>query len=142
LTNVDSVLNLAWALLCVTVLATHWIRERRSASLRTQRVRVQRLLSVILAVISLFPCISASDDGIRLRDLINGPPSQQAFTASTNGNLPLTAQLEDLEHAQIAVPFRLVLVLCFLLLVTSERSESLLNFHVDSLTRGPPLATA
>lgn len=135
---IDTALNSAWALLCVGALVFHFIRERGNSHAHTQRVRAIRMLSVFLAAVSLFPCISASDDGIRLRDLAAGIPQEAAFNQSRAGNLPLLAQLEDLEHAQTSTPFVLVLVLCFFIMVHMEQSGILRCFHADSQSRAPP----
>ena len=135
---IDTALNLAWVLLCLGALLCHWIRERRHSGVRSHRVRVHRMLSVLLAAVSLFPCISASDDAVRLRSLGSGMDGQMTFDQSRSANLPLMAQLEDLEHAQIAAPFTLVLVLCFFLFVALEQFTPLRAFHPDSLSRGPP----
>jgi hypothetical protein len=136
LTHIDAALNLAWALLCVTALVWHAWRERHFPA--TRAVRIRRTLSVFVAVVALFPVISASDDRVRLEDLNSQFTRHAAFDRSHPENLSLSLQLEDLEHAQLPLPFVLILSLCFLLLIGLEQSERRLFRHRDSLSRGPP----
>jgi len=136
--HVDAALNLAWALLSVGALLFHWWRDRSSTA--SHSIRVRRAFTVFVALVALFPCISASDDEVRLNDLHRQINPHTAFDRTRPENLPLSIQLEDLEHAQIAAPFTLVLVLCFVLMVGLELRLRAAFRHRDSLSRAPPLA--
>ena len=136
--SVDTTLNFAWALLCVGALVCNWWRERERVRPRSRRVRLLRELSVFLAAVLLFPCISASDDCVRLQDLNSAPSQQAAFLGGNSANLLLAVQLEETEHTRPVAPFVLVLVLCCLLIMPVEESGIRRSFYWDTLGRGPP----
>jgi hypothetical protein len=137
-TTVDTVLNLTWAVLCVSALAFQWWRER-SVVHKDPRARLRRTLSIFVAVVALFPCISASDDRVRLLDLDSALTTHTAFAAAHTDN-PLAMQLEELEHAQPTLAFVLILILCFFLMVRSEEFGFARSSARDSQSRAPPLA--
>jgi hypothetical protein len=122
-------LNLLWALLSVTGLVYFACQERQ--------MRMRRMVSVLLVVVSLFPCISASDDSARMRDLESGLARKARIET---GGGPLLAQLEDLERAEIAGPFRFGLNLCSHVLVTAAAFVFFAPSSRDALSRAPPLS--
>ena len=88
--SVDTILNLAWAIACVAALGWHTWRDCQ-AGVRNQGFCSRRTLSVILAALSLFPCISATDDRVRLAEF-----DWSADRPSCVGqNQPHNLQLED-----------------------------------------------
>jgi len=136
-TTVDTALNLTWALLCVSALGLLWWRDRRSAN-RDPRARLRRTLSIFVAAVALFPCISASDDRVRLLDLDSLLSTHSAVSSAHTEN-PLAMQLEELEHAQPTLAFVLILILCFFLMVRSEEAGFGRSTARDSHSRAPPL---
>src|SRR5215470_8445689 len=88
-THADALLNLIWVAVCVSALAWQYVRARAAGT-----------MAVFLAAVALFPCISASDDRVRLRDMDSAAGQYSTLRKSSGENLPLTVQLEDLEHAQ------------------------------------------
>jgi len=138
--KVDTLLNLAWALLCVAALARYWWCERRRARPRTRSVRFLRGVAVFLAALLLFPCISISDDYARARlQDINSVPNRRAMTGrGSDSSLLLAMQLEETEHIRPVVPFAFVLALCFPLVILPEESDSRCPIHWGTLGRAPP----
>src|SRR4051794_18954591 len=63
---VNTMLNLAWAAVCLATFAWFIGFERRRAA-GTRRARTYRALAISLALVSLFPCVSASDDLVRMQ---------------------------------------------------------------------------
>src|SRR5579863_476988 len=110
--GVDTILNLAWALLCAGALLWHWRRERQHVRRQSWRVQLLRGLSVFLAALSMFPCISVSDDYARARSQdVGSVSSPHATLRDGNGTNLLAVQLEETEHVRPVAPFVLVLVL-------------------------------
>ena len=136
--HVDSALNLAWALLSVGALLFQCWRERNSRA--SHWCRARRAFIVFIALVALFPCISASDDEARLRDLHRQIEAHAAFDRARTGALTPSVQVEDLEHGQVVHSFDLTLAWCFVLMVSVERSVRATFRHRDSLGRAPPLA--
>src|SRR5690349_10952598 len=101
--GVDTGLNLGWAALCAGALLWHWRREHKQAHRQSWRTQLLRGLSVFVAAVSLFPCISASDDYVRLHDT-NFLPSTQSDVRHGNGLSLLAGQLEETEHIRPVVP--------------------------------------
>lgn len=108
----DTILNLAWAAVCLAAFGWFISVERRRAC---RRAIISRAVALSLALVSLFPCVSASDDAVR----------SQFFSANLGdsqhpSNTPqpdkkslgtLVRLLEALDSVQITVS----LVLCFCL---------------------------
>lgn len=137
--SIDAILNFAWALLCIGALGWHFWRDRQAGA-RKQAICSRRTLSVILAAVSLFPCISATDDRVRLADIDGNAPQQAAFDQSPAHSLPMSLQLEDPEHGQTAAPFLLAFIVCFFLLALLEARSLARWFSYSSLGRAPPTA--
>jgi hypothetical protein len=131
--HADAALNLIWVLLCVSALLWQWKRTGFSS----QMLRRDGL-AVFLAAVALFPCISASDDRIRLRDLDAAQTAQNTLQKGLGDNVPLSMQLEDLEHAQAATLVSLFLFLSFLLMVRIEDATCIRLARANSASRGPP----
>ena len=133
----DTMLNLAWAAVCLAAFAWFVAVERRRIS---RRALISRAVALALALVSLFPCVSASDDAVRL----------QFFSAGGDHHAPgapqpdkknlgtLVRQLETLDSVQISV----VLVLCFCLylfaVALTEVHESVERFPLIRAGRAPP----
>ena len=135
----DTALNFAWVLLCAAALVCNWWSERQRTRLRSRRVRFWRGLSVFLAVLSFFPCISISDDYARARrENFSTAPSTPAFVRDGNStSLSQAGQLEETEYIRPMAPFVLVLILCCFLVNPIEPSRTWRPFHWD-FGRAPP----
>jgi hypothetical protein len=136
--NIDTILNLAWACLCAGALGYFW--QDRRADGRRHVICSRRTLSVILAAVSLFPCISATDDRMHLADLGRLLSQDAAVNRVTSHNL-LPLQLEDPEHGQTTQPFLLTFTACFYLIARLEARKIVRQFSYNSLGRAPPALT-
>ncbi len=92
---------------------------------------------LFLAAVALFPCISASDDRVRLQDF-DSAQGASSVQKTHGDNLPLSLQLEDLEHAQAATVYSLLLILSFLLMVRIEEATCIRLAYTEASSRGPP----
>lgn len=138
MTQVDTALNLGWALLCIGAVLWHLWRRRNSVSHRGL-TRVYRAVSVFLAAVALFPCISASDDHVRLQDLDAVLNPGIGFNHSHTNNLVLAAQLDAIEHGQASTPFVLSLSWCSFLLTPPAEPLRQHACCQAALSRGPPI---
>src|SRR5256885_2353394 len=62
MSQVVTVLNLIWLLVSVAAIGALLVSERGRSS--AGMARIHRLIAVLLVTVSLFPCVSASDDVI------------------------------------------------------------------------------
>ena len=132
---IDTLLNLAWVLLCIGALVLHWYFENS----RGRRARVLRGVTVFMAALLLFPSISVSDDYARARLADANAPSPVALVSHSLSNTSLLAmQLEETEHIRPVVPFVFVLTLCFFLVFLLETSDSVCLFRWGTRGRAPP----
>lgn len=135
----DNILNLAWALLGIAAFVWFVRVEKRRAS---RRAITSRAVALSLALVSLFPCVSASDDAVRL----------QYFSVKTSDThhptkapLPdkknlatLVRLLEALDSVQITVGLILCLCLFLFALALIESHQSLDRFLPIRAGRAPP----
>lgn len=132
---IDTLLNLAWALMCISALVLHWCFEGS----RDRRTRVLRGVTVFMAALLLFPSISISDDYARARLANAKTPSPVALVGHSVSNTSLLAmQLEETEHIRPVVPFVFVLTLCSFLVILLETSDSICLFRWGTRGRAPP----
>jgi hypothetical protein len=119
--QIDTALNLLWALFCVGALVYHIRSERRRGNSGTRRASAIRALAIFLAVVSLFPCVSSSDDSIRFEYM--GYSQSPANHSNESKQGPGTALatlvrlLESLDSVQIPLILVLLINLCFFSLV-------------------------
>ena len=94
-----------------------------------------------MAGLLLFPCISISDDYARAQAQdVRMDSSARVTNAKGNpGSLLLAMQLEETEHIRPVVPFVLIFVLCFLLVMLCEESDSRSPLRWGTLGRAPPV---
>ena len=141
---VDSLLNLVWAALCVAAFTWFIVSERRRAR-AGRRAVIYRTLALGLALVSLFPCVSASDDWVRLQFLgsISNPPGNAKHTPSEpdpKSLATLVRMLEALDSVQVGVALALSIVLCLIALAVVETYHSLDRFQPARPGRAPPLS--
>jgi hypothetical protein len=122
--QLDTALNLVWALFCVGALVYHFRSERSRGGLGTRRARAIRALALFLAVVSLFPCVSASDDSVRFQyfDSTHQGQSHSKDSKQSPGTTlaMLVRLLESLESVQIPLIWALLVSLLFFTLVLVE----------------------
>jgi hypothetical protein len=139
----DTILNLVWAALCVAAFAWLFVYERRRSS--ACRAVVYRSLALGIALVSLFPCVSASDDWVRLQFLSTA--SHQGNSKESTGDQPdqkslatLVRMLEALDSVQVGVTLALAVVLCLFALAVVETYRSLDRFLPARAGRAPPFS--
>jgi len=148
---IDAVLNLVWAAVCLTAFA--WLiafeQRRRQAS---WRAFTNRAMALTLALVSLFPCVSASDDWVRLQFLGANAKSHDSHDSNVPHQSPasgdqsdkkalgmLVRQLEALDSVQVSVALALSLVLCLFALALIETHRSLDRLLPARAGRAPPV---
>ncbi len=140
-------LNVAWALMGAAALGTFAFLESRSKLVRGKAPWAYRSFCVLLAVVLLFPCVSASDDllwfqaiplGTEGRGSAGAPFSSKSDEKAT---LHLARLLEALGNFQIASIYSLAVTLCFCAFLSSPASPSWRRYSPSSVSRAPPAAT-
>jgi len=135
-----TVLNLIWLLVAVAAVGAVLLLERRRASCRA--AKRQRLVSVLLVTVSLFPCVSASDDLINFAYVSAGLETRSGFGHSvpenTNTSTVIYLVLQSLEHLQITAFYTLFVALCFFGFVFCAAPRSVFRQLPSFASRGPP----
>jgi hypothetical protein len=142
----NSILNIAWVALCIAAFTWFLVSTRRRG-VSSGRLVLGRALALALALVSLFPCVSASDDCVRLA-LLNAqasPNTSQQFTwssqhSSTELLAILVGLLEVLESAQVTAVLALAIALCVFSLALAIHPNSLDRFLPSCAGRAPPLS--
>ena len=105
-----------------------------------------RALALAIALVSLFPCVSASDDWVRLQFLGSASHNQGNPKDSTGDQQDqkalgtLVRMLEALDSVQVGVALALAVVLCLFALAVVETYRSLDRFLPARAGRAPPLS--
>lgn len=140
----NSFLNLAWLALCVAAFTWFLVSTRRRG-VSSRRLVLGRALALGLALVSLFPCVSASDDSVRLALLnaqasadTSGHSSWSARHASTEMLAILVGLLEVLESAQVSAILAMAIALCLFSLALALHPNSLDRFLPSCAGRAPP----
>jgi hypothetical protein len=140
----NSLLNLAWLALCVAAFTWFLVSTRRRG-VSSRRLVMGRALALALALVSLFPCVSASDDSVRLA-LLNAQASadtsgRSSWSAQHSSNemlAILVGLLEVLESAQVSAILALTIALCVFSLALTIHPASLDRFLPSCAGPAPP----
>jgi hypothetical protein len=145
---VNAILNLAWAVLCLFAF-TWFIGFEKQRGRGTPRAITYRAIALSLALVSLFPCVSASDDSVMLQFFGGSTGAQSSGSPQkvpVSGDQPdkkalgtLVRMLEALESVQVSVSLALSIVLCLFALALIEKRRSLDRFLPARAGRAPPL---
>jgi len=137
----DSILNLAWAAVCLTAFIWFIRVEHRRAS---RRQIISRAVALGLALVSLFPCVSATDDAVRLQFFSSNSANQHHTPTAPQPDKKNLATLVRLLEALDSVQVSVSLVLCFCLylfaLALIETHKSVDRFLSIRAGRAPPAA--
>ena len=113
-------------------------RGRRS----TACARGQRFVSVFLVTVSLFPCVSASDDLINFAYVSAGLETRSGLGHSvpqdSDTSTVIYLALQNLEHLQITAFYTLFVALCFFGFVFCAAPQSISRQLPSFVSRGPP----
>jgi hypothetical protein len=140
----SSLLNLAWV--AISLAAFTWFLASTGRRLKcSRRVLTVRAIALGLALVSLFPCVSASDDSVRLEllnaQLSSDSPGQSHWSArhiSTEMLATLVSLLEVLESAQITAILAFSISLCLFALALAIQPNSVDRFLPACPGRAPP----
>ena len=135
-----TILNLVWLFVALGAVGAVLLAERRRYS--TRAARRHRLLAVILVTVSLFPCVSASDDVISFAYVSAGLETRSGFGHSvpddSNTNTVIYLALQNLEHLQVTAVYTLLVALCFFGFVTYQAPITVLRQLPSFVSRAPP----
>jgi len=141
----DVILNVVWALFCAAALLYHIRQEgRRPASSFWNRAC--RTLAVLLAAVSLFPCVSASDDSVRAEywNATQSDPhhkqSDESRKSPEKSLATLVRLLEALDSAQVSLIWVLSVALCSFVLVAVQWQPGKEHFFPRRRGRSPPIS--
>ncbi len=133
-------LDLIWALLGATALALLGLSELRSPDSTPGGWR-RRILAVLLATFSLFPCISARDDLWRFQSLqapVDPGRGGKSVPGQTKHSSNLGQQLEALDSFQVSSIYSVSHTHYFFALIDPLRSSVCERFLPSPIGRGPP----
>jgi hypothetical protein len=137
---VITILNLIWLFVAVASIAALLVSERWRPAVRD--AKLQRLMSVVLVMVSLFPCVSASDDVINFSYVSAGLETRSGFGHSvpedSNTTSIIYLALQNLEHLQITAFYTLFVALCFFGFVFYSSPRSVLRKSPSFVSRAPP----
>jgi hypothetical protein len=139
----DSALNLLWLAIgigCLCLLA--WF-ERKHHRHAAWRPRLMRTIAMLAITVSLFPCVSGSDDEVSLFTLFHS--GQRGANTPLEDSKEKTMQhlarlLDVIESYQIAGVWSFVITLCFLMFVVVVRPIRIDCHLIFATGRAPPIA--
>ncbi len=122
--TLDAALNLLWAAIGVAALIVLAISERHLEP-GSETGRMRRILAVLLVTVSLFPCVSATDDQFCFSLLQShlgkhggvGAPLPEDSAGKTTQHLARVLQAFD--HSPVSAPYSISVIFCFLGLILS-----------------------
>lgn len=141
----DLVLNLAWALFCVSALVYHIRHEAQRSPSRFWN-RARRTLAVLVASVSLFPCVSASDDWVRAEYWnatqadTHHKQSDESKKSPEKSLGTLVRLLESLESVQVSLIWVFSVALCTFALLAVEWQPGQDLFVPRHRGRSPPFS--
>jgi hypothetical protein len=142
----DSLLNWGWTGICLAAFAWFLISAWKGR-LHNRHTNPRQAIALALALVSLFPCISASDDSARLKygNLQGSPDSPTYGPAGSQHNdserlTTLVRLLEVLEACQAAVTKLFSLVLTLFALMAALRLSRTDCVSPWRAGRSPPAA--
>ncbi|HYM05119.1 MAG TPA: hypothetical protein VEU11_01030 [Terriglobales bacterium] len=139
-----TILNLVWLFVALGAVGALLVAERGRTATVTARGR--RLVSVLLVTVSLFPCVSASDDVISFAYVSAGLETRSGFGHSvpddSNTNTVIYFALQNLEHLQVSAFYTLFVAFCFFGFVTYLAPRSVSRQLPSFVSRAPPLDQA
>ncbi|HEV2198347.1 MAG TPA: hypothetical protein VGR73_00890 [Bryobacteraceae bacterium] len=142
----DSLLNWGWTSICLAAF-TWFLISAWKGRLQNRRANFRQAIALGLALVSLFPCISASDDSARLKNW-SLPGSQDSAALRADGSphtdndmlTTLVRLLEVLEACQAAVTKLFSLFLTLFALMAALRLSRTERVSPWRAGRSPPAA--
>jgi len=97
---------------------------------------------VVLVMVSLFPCVSASDDLVNFAYVSARLQTRSGFGHSvpdeSNSNTVMYLALQNLEHLQITASYTLFVTVCFFGFASHLDSRSVARQLPSFVGRAPP----
>jgi hypothetical protein len=139
----ETALNLIWCVIGVAALFALFIFERRKGP-GNETGRLRRVGAILLATVSLFPCVSATDDEFCLSLL----QTRSGKTGGVGAPLPeeskdqvgqcLARLLESLDHYQVSSTYSFAVIFWFVGLVLFSTKLISLRDLLYRAGRSPP----
>ncbi len=142
--NLTTALNFSWALIGVFALCLFLAAERRRSAICAAGGRMRRFFAVVVVILSLFPCVSASDDVLGLSYLRTDRPGNNSHNTSfpdsgkEKSAIQLAHLLQSLENLQVCAFFALLCSFSFFCLVFLSRRGSFMRQVPCAAGRAPP----
>lgn len=99
-------------------------------------------MAVGLVMVSLFPCVSASDDLVNFAYVSAGLETRSGFGHSAPENsdtdIVVYLTLQNLEHLQVTAFYTLLIAFCFFGFVAISTPATVLRQLPSFVSRGPP----
>lgn len=139
--GLDTVLNLLWLAIGLACLGVFVCFEFRRRS--TLRGRLLRTLALLVVTVSLFPCVSLSDDEVSFSFLLSHFGQRGSTTPLEESKektmLHLARLLDMIDNCQISGFWSLVVTLFFLTFVYAVRQTRGERHLICASGRAPPL---
>jgi hypothetical protein len=138
----ETALNVLWCAIGVVALLGLYFSERRKES-RDTTGRLRRTVAVLLTTVSLFPCVSATDDEFCFSLLqsrtgkhggVGAPLPEDARDKANLGRI-----LETLDHYQICSPYSFAVIFWFIGLVLLATNLITVRARLQRAGRSPPV---
>jgi hypothetical protein len=140
----ETALNVLWCAIGVVALLGLYLSERRKGP-RDTTGRMRRILAVVLTTVSLFPCVSATDDEFCFsllqstsgkHDGMGAPLPEDAREKASLGRI-----LETIDHYQLSSAYSFAVIFWFIGLVLLATKPVTMRARLQRAGRSPPLVS-
>jgi hypothetical protein len=143
--TLDAALNLLWAAIGVVALGALGFSERHNGP-GGEIGRLRRILAVLLVTVSLFPCVSATDDAFCFSLLQTsqgkhggvGAPLPEDGRDQTSQTQTLARVLSSLDHSQVSPTYSFAILFSFIGLVLFSAKPTWARYLLCRAGRSPP----
>jgi hypothetical protein len=139
----DTALNVLWCAIGVVALLALFFSERRNGP-GTETGRLRRVVAVLLTTVSLFPCVSATDDEFCFSRLqtssgkYGGVGAPLPEDAKDQVGQCLSRVLESLDHYQVSTTYSFAVIFWFIGLVLLTTKPVSVRDLLYRAGRSPP----
>ena len=138
----ETALNVLWCAIGVVALLGLYLSERRKGP-RDTTGRLRRTIAVLLITVSLFPCVSATDDEFCFSLLQSGSGKHGGVGAplpeGARDKANLGRILETLDHYQLSSAYSFAVIFWFIGLVLLATKLVTVRSRLQRAGRSPPL---
>ena len=138
----ETALNVLWCAIGIVALLGLYLSERRKEP-RDTTGRLRRTVAVLLTTVSLFPCVSATDDEFCFSLLqsssgkhggVGAPLPEDARDKANLGRI-----LETLDHYQLSSAYTFAVLFWFIGLILLSTKLFIVRSRLQRAGRSPPL---